>query len=140
MKIMIFLAACLFSITGYAQTKLIAFRSHSGSNAHFRTAVEKDLFDIGNSNFGIVEVEKIDSVIKESKNSIIVIRKAWGTLGNNVKRDTLTRANNSEFFAATDKHSLKLALHFKYIKASVDSINFVGFGRKFKSSNRSPKK
>jgi hypothetical protein len=138
MKIMIFLAACLFSITGYAQTKLISFRSHSGSNAHFRTAVEKDLFDIGGSNFGIIEVEKIDSVIKVSKNKIIVIRRALHPGDNKVKRDTLTNANNGEIFAATDKESLKTALQLKYIKASVMNISFVGFGRKFKSSS-SPK-
>ena len=139
MKIMIFFAACLFSIAGYTQTKLISFRSHSGSNAHFRTAVEKELFDIGNSNFGIIEVEKIDSVIKESKNRIIVIRRTFGTGDNKVKRDTLTRVNDSELFAATDAQSLKAALHSKYVKASVNKISFVGFGRKFISSNSSPK-
>lgn len=140
MKIVICIAACLFSIAGYAQTKLISFRSHSGSNAHFRTAVEKDLFDIGNSNFGIVEIEKIDSVIRESKNRIIVIRRSFGTGNNKVKRDTLTSVNDSEIFAATDEQRLRGALHAKYIKASVDHISFVGFGRKFKGTGGSPKK
>jgi len=132
MKIVVGIAACLFSVAGYAQTKLISFRSHSGSNAHFRTAVEKDLFDISHSNFGIIEIEKIDSVIKESKERIIVIRKPLGTGDNKVKRDTLTRVNASDIFAATDEQSLKVALHLKYFKASVRTISFVGFGKKFK--------
>lgn len=135
MKVLITLITCLYSFVGFAQTKLISYRSHSGSNAHFRTAVEKDLFDIGNSNFGIVETEKIDSVIKQSKDRIIVVRKAWGTLGNKIKRDTLTSANASDCFAATDAHCLKLALHAKYYKASVNNISFIGFGRKFKSKH-----
>lgn len=132
MKIMICIAACLFYMAGYAQTKLISFRSHSGSNAHFRTAVEKDMFDIGHSNYGIVEVEKIDSVIRDSNNRIIVIRRSLGTGNSKVKRDTLTKANASEIFAASNEQSLKAALHAKYIKASVYNINFVGFGKKFK--------
>lgn len=140
MRTLITLIACLYSFVGFAQTKLISFRSHSGSNAHFRTAVEKDLFDIGNSNFGIIEVEKIDSVIKESKDRIIVIRTVLHSGDNKAKRDTLTKANASDCFAATDAHSLKLALHAKYIKASLNSITFVGFGRKFRSSNSLPKK
>ena len=135
MIVLITLIACLYSFVGFAQTKLISYRSHSGSNAHFRSAVEKDLFDIGNSNFGIVETEKIDSVIKESKDRIIVIRRALYGGGNKAKRDTLTNANASEIFVATDVERLKAELHLKYIKASVNNISFVGFGRKFKSKH-----
>ena len=140
MKIAICIAACLFSIAGYAQTKLIAFRSHSGSNTHFRTAVEKGLFDIGNSNFGIIETEKIDSVIRKSENRIIVVRKALGNGDNKVNRDILTKGNASEIFVATDKKSLKMALHSKYMRAALDNITFVGFDKKFKSAGGSPKK
>lgn len=136
MKIMIFLTTCLFSIAGYTQTKLISFRSHSGSNAHFRTAVEKDLFDIGKSNFGIVEVEKIDSVVMKSNNRIIVSRKFYGS-GRGYKSDTLTNANAKEFFEATSMHELQLALRLKYKKANVDNTHFIGF--RFKPST-TPKK
>ena len=113
MKIVICIAACLFSISSYAQTKLISYRSHSGSNAHFRTAVEKNMFDIGHSNFGIVEMEKIDSVVMESKNRIIVSRKFYGSVKGH-QRDTLTSANASEVFAATSVESMKAALQKKY--------------------------
>jgi hypothetical protein len=138
MRTLITLIACIFSITGFAQTKLISFRSHSGSNTHFRTAVEKDLFDIGGSNFGIVELEKIDSVIMESKNRIIVSRRFYGS-GKGAQRDTLTSANASEIFAATSKESLKAALHKKYRKANLDNTRFIGFNNKLKQNN-APKK
>jgi len=138
MRTVITLLACLFSITGYAQTKLISHRSHSGSNAHFRTAVEKDLFDIGNSNFGIVEMERIDSVVMESKNRIIVARRFYGSV-RGTRHDTLTSANAGEIFAATSMESLKAALHKKYRKADIDNTRFIGFENKLKQSNY-PKK
>jgi hypothetical protein len=139
MKPLISIVACLFSLTGYAQTKLISFRSHSGSNANFRTAVEKDLFDIGNSNFGIVEREVIDSVVMASKNKIIVSRKFYGS-GKSDKWDTLTSASASDIFAASNVESLKAALQKKYHRAMLDKTHFIGFDNKFKQSNNAPKR
>lgn len=136
MRILITLITCLCSFVGFAQTKLISFRSHSGNNAHFRTAVEKDLFDIGNSNFGIVETEKIDSVVMKSNNRIIVSRRFYGS-GRIYKHDTLTNANAKEFFEANSMHELQLALRLKYKKANVDNTHFIGF--RFKPST-TPKK
>ena len=136
MKPLIYIAACLFSLTGYAQTKLISFRSHSGNNANFRTAVEKDLFDIGNSNFGISDGDKIDSVILLSGKRIIVSRRTFES--DKPRRDTLTRANASEIFAATNMQSLKAALQKKYYRPMFGRTHFIGF--KFKSGNNTPKK
>lgn len=139
MKILICIATCLFSVAGYAQTKLISFRSHSGSNAHFRTAVEKDMFDIGHSNFGIVEREIIDSVVMGSNNRIIVSRKFHGS-GKSDRSDTLTSANASEIFAATSEQSMKAALQKKYRRAMLDKTKFIGFNNKFKPTNTPKKK
>jgi hypothetical protein len=141
MKTVICMAACLFSATVFAQTKLISFRSHSGNNAHFRTAVEHNLFDIGKSNFGIITTEKIDTVIMASNDRIIVLRKKY-IHGNpqdyKLYRDTLTRANASRIFAANSQESLKLALHEKYWSGALDSVRFIGFNHK--SSKIVPKK
>lgn len=139
MKTLITVVACLYSVLGFAQTKLISFRSHSGNNTNFRTAVEKDLFDIGNSNFGIVEREKIDSVVMESRNMIIVSRRFFGS-GKSDQRDTLTSKNASEVFAAANVQSLKAALQKKYRKAMLDKAQFIGFNKKFKTSNNAPKR
>jgi maltoporin len=51
-----------------AQTKKIAFKSHSGSAENFSIALENELFDMENSNFGMAPTEMIrhaqlDSVI-----------------------------------------------------------------------------
>jgi hypothetical protein len=143
MKTIICIIACLFSTTLFAQTKLISFRSHSGSNAHFRTAVEHNLFDIGKSNFGIVTTEKIDTVIMASNDRIIVIRKKYAGASNKaykVSRDTLTKANASGIFAANSLESLKEAIQNKYMTSGFDSIRFIGFNNKYRTSKNAPKK
>lgn len=140
MKPLIYIAVCLFSIAGYGQTKLISYRSHSGNNANFRTAVEHDLFDIGNSNFGIVEYYIIDSVIMKSDNRIIVLRRRHGSGNRKARWDTLTRANAKDLFAATNMQSLKSALETKYHPVSINKTIYIGFNNKFKGSIKSPKK
>jgi hypothetical protein len=140
MKPLIYIVACLFSITGYAQTKLISFRSHSGNNANFRAAAENDLCDMGNSNFGIIEYENIDSVILVSKNRIIIVRRHHGKGSQKPRRDTLTRTNANNFFTATSVEGLKDLIQTKYHPASIHKTIFIGFDNKFKNSNGSPKK
>jgi hypothetical protein len=135
MKTVICIVACLFSATVFAQTKLISFRSHSGNNPHFRTAVEHNLFDIGKSNFGIIITEKIDTVIMVSNDKIIVLRKKFhgeNNIAYKFTRDTLTRANASGIFAANSMERLKTELQLKYLVASIDSVRFIGFNNKYK--------
>lgn len=143
MKMVIGIVACLFSATVFGQTKLISFRSHSGNNANFRTAVEHNLFDIGKSNFGIITTEKIDTVIMASNDKIIILRKKYQGASNRAyrfSRDTLTRANASGIFAANSMESLKAALQEKYMSAAIDNVRFIGFKNKFKSGKNTPKK
>src|SRR5689334_1551136 len=137
MKILICFAICLFSITCPAQTKLISHRSHSGSNAHFHTAVEHNLFDIGHSNFGIVTVfiHKIDSVVLQAGNKIIILRKTYilrnGETHNvEFTRDTLTKVNAAMLLKANNTDSLKAGLRRIYDRAVVDSTIFIGFDKK----------
>jgi hypothetical protein len=142
MKMVICIVACLFSATVFGQTKLISFRSHSGNNAHFRTAVEHNLFDIGKSNFGIIITEKIDTVIMASHDKIIVLRKKYHGERKDAFiffRDTLTRANASGIFEANRLESLKQAMHEKYWSAALDSVHFIGF-KKYKYNKNAPKK
>lgn len=133
MKTLLCIVACLFSITVIAQTKLISFRSHSGNNANFRSALEHDLFDIHNSNFGLVEEHKIDSVIMDSKDKIIVIRRRYvNSYARDVWRDNLTIVNAGDVFSAADMPGLKKALRKRYRYASLESTLFIGFDKKFK--------
>lgn len=68
MKQLFTLLLCLPVTLLMAQTKKIAFKSHSGSAENFSIALENELFDIENSNFGVAPSEMIrhaqlDSVI-----------------------------------------------------------------------------
>jgi hypothetical protein len=146
MKTFTFLAACFFSVTCFGQTKLISFRSHSGSNANFRTAVEHSLFDIGNSNFGTHNqpIDKIDTVILKSNKKIIILRKSYTiTVPRSVNerprdiayfRDTLTKAAYADFFLAKNADALKKEISsvysLKYLIVKLDSTVFIGFNKK----------
>jgi len=56
----------------FAQTKLIAHKSHSGSNANFNLALNEDLFDINESNFGNpIPRYSLDS-IRKVQDSVLV--------------------------------------------------------------------
>ncbi|MBC7641207.1 MAG: hypothetical protein H7174_02525 [Flavobacterium sp.] len=60
---------------GFSQTKLIAHKSHSGSNETFEIALENNLFDNDNLGLGGMEVTdytKLDSVIYIDKNKVIL--------------------------------------------------------------------
>jgi len=147
MKTLTCLVACLFSIACFGQTKLISHRSHSGSNASFRTAVENNLFDIGNSNFGLIEryVDKIDTVILKTNSKIIVLRKSSRIVSGRVDettfiRDTLTKANAAGFFEADNVDSLKAEIHKMFKTAVLDSsTRFIGFDKAFKQQKPSKK-
>lgn len=138
MKLIISLTALLFSATTYGQTKLISFRSHSGNNAHFRTAVENDLFDIGRSNFGIVyKIKVIDSVMWTPDNSIIIVRKDDSLDGTTrFLRETFTWTNAPELFKASSVDSLKLAIRNKIKYANLENTHFIGFDKKFKANKK----
>jgi hypothetical protein len=142
MKTLICIAACLFSVTCFGQTKLVSYRSHSGNNANFRTAVENNLFDIGNSNIGlsVEHVDKVDSVIFKSNDKIIVLRKTYdivvgmgrGPAKITYVRDVLTKATAADFFKANSIDSLKAEIHKMYKTTKTDSTLFIGFDKKFK--------
>jgi hypothetical protein len=155
MKTLTFITACLFSITCFGQTKLISFRSHSGSNANFRVAVERDIFDIGDSNFGnppLQHIDKIDTIILKGNNKIIILGKAYNIYrqGNDKPhdigyfRDTLTKAAYADFFLANNADSLKTDVRAMYRKryrfVKLDSTLFIGFDKKFKQRRAAQKK
>jgi hypothetical protein len=60
-----------------AQTKLIAYKSHSGNAANFKAALEDNLFDIGESNYGLgpskkINLKKLDSVMYINDSTALV--------------------------------------------------------------------
>ena len=75
----------LFSTALQAQTKKIAFESHSGSPENFNITLTSDLFDSDNSDFGLptpkeVKTYKLDSVIFISDTVSVVVKKEYSRL------------------------------------------------------------
>lgn len=68
---------CLISFGGFAQTKLISFKSHSGKKSNFKKTVENNMFDTGRSNFGIVirHTAYLDTVIYISETKAVLIQR-----------------------------------------------------------------
>lgn len=129
-----------------AQTKEIAFESHSGKMENFNIALNNELFDSGESNFGLPAEKKtyrLDSVIYLSDSaSVLVTReyrqplngkensaKLWG-----VKKDTLYK---DPLFAR--KHSLdSIKTVLKTGRQYVNPVNkmvFIGFDNKRDKKN-----
>lgn len=68
----------VFNVNSIAQTKLIHHKSHSGSLISFKMAYKKNLFDIGESNFGmapisIVKNAELDSLIFLNDSTTIMV-------------------------------------------------------------------
>ncbi len=89
-----------FTFVSNAQTKLIAYKSHSGNSVDFTNAVSEDFFDSNVSNFGIIEKhfefeEKIDSVIFIDDNKSVIVssrvanKKYASSKNMNSRKDTL---------------------------------------------------
>ena len=79
MKNLYILVLVLVSSIALSQTKLISHKSHSGNNETFAIAVENNLFDITESDFGdsprmrIERNSNLDSVIYVSNDKIIMV-------------------------------------------------------------------
>lgn len=79
----------------FSQTKLISHKSHSGSNVTFRTALESNLFDIGDSNLGeapmrLIKNAQLDTVIFVSDEKAVMVTSEY------CKDEFRFRINNDE--------------------------------------------
>ncbi len=119
----------IFGSFGYSQTKLISHKSHSGSDQTFAIAVENDLFDIEDSNFGyIIRTEnfvKLDSVIYISENKIVRVSSEYTQRYKNSNKqkcsaDELTKIKKDTIFIKPK--SIKKGLTVKDVKANLDSL------------------
>lgn len=77
-RLVILMSALCLAAFGFTQTKMIAFKSHSGSVANFKTALLNPKFDLTNHNLGmapdpIVRTAAIDSVIFISDSLAVMI-------------------------------------------------------------------
>jgi len=70
----------LFTTAALAQTKLIAFKSHSGNMNNFNIALENDVFNNEGSNFGnppFRTIYYLDSVVYISRSTAVLVKKEY---------------------------------------------------------------
>lgn len=133
----------------FGQTKKIAYKSHSGSTENFSYAVENDLFDMGNSNFGHapqrdVVTAQLDSVIYVCDTLSILVTSEYCARINRATSKPVSdplkwKAGREMAFhhpLFSRQHSLdsiKRVIREQYnFQNSVEKVVFVGFDNKKK--------
>jgi hypothetical protein len=150
MKNTLILFLSLTYISSQAQTKLIAHKSHSGTNADFSTAFSNDLFDMDEDNLGMAperfEIKKkhlhpqLDSVIFVSEQKVILVTSNVCTMEDVYsykKQDTKNEvwspgkeiAHNHPLFSKNHSlDSIKAVLKNSYgFENPIDNVVFVGY-------------
>lgn len=146
---------CMVSVVCFSQTKLISHKSHSGSDAEFRVALENKLFDIENSNLGQApnRYERnavLDSVIYISEEKAILVtsqfcvesdrddykilsNKKWSAGKETVYHHTLFSKNHS-------LDSIKAVLKSQYsFRNDIDKVVFVGYDNQIEKPKKKKK-
>jgi len=121
----------------FAQTKLIAHKSHSGNMRDFKKSLCENLFDVKASNFGDIPMKyvknsKLDSVIFiSSEKTIMITSKAWHY---NYQDTTIWKPgreivkNHPLLSKQHALDSIKLVLKSEYyFTNSIDSVVFIGY-------------
>jgi len=159
MRKLMVLFLSFFSVIGLAQTKLIAHKSHSGSNANFRAMMNNDLFDVSASNFGaapqrLVKNATLDTVIYISAEKAIMVTSEYCSYVDRFEEDAKEKFPRSLWKKGKDtvighplfsrSHSLdsiKDVLRQEYyFKNNIDSIVFIGFDNKVKKYKKEARK
>ena len=135
---------CLFSTCLLAQTKEIAFKSHSGNMKNFKSVLDNgEIFDTDNSNFGLPAPRdessyKLDSVIYLSDSVSVMVTSEYRRPYNKpkvtpklYKRGKDTVYNNPLFKRQYSLDSIKNELNKNgnYINP-INKVIFVGFDNK----------
>ena len=139
-------AFILFFFNSFGQTKLISHKSHSGTNTTFSNSIKKNLFNIGESNFGMaperfVRNSNLDTVKLLSPHVAVMItsetcfREDYGRNRGSMElwsAGTDTVYNHDVFNSKNSIQQIKSKLKNNYFfNNSVDSIVFIGFDGKY---------
>jgi hypothetical protein len=129
MKKLLFLLSCFISLTALSQTKMIAFKSHSGSAENFSTALDQDLFDMDEADFGLPPKVLLDSVIYVKKSvAVVVTRRGEGDAAPVKQRDTVHSKTLFTKKVPLDSLRRKIRTVIRFDN-SPDSIKFIGFDK-----------
>ncbi|MGH1518772.1 hypothetical protein [Chryseobacterium sp. JK1] len=137
-KYLFFLLVMSISLT--AQTKLIAFKSHSGSTENFGRAVANDLFDANFSNLGLppkkyIIESKLDSVIifDDEKSVLVTSEKSFKDPEGKWMSERIPVGSRS-FFSKKNIDSAKKKLKKDYdFVNNMDSVVFIKYDKESKS-------
>lgn len=148
--------ALLISTFFFSQTKLIAFKSHSGHSENFNKAASENLFDTNASNLGVVpqkfvEDARLDSVIiLNEEESILVTSSAHKRVLKGATREWKPGREtvyNHGLFSKKNIDSVKTVLKRDYnFVNDMDSVVFIEYDKESKSykeikpSSAKPKK
>ena len=150
MKLYAFVFFILIKATSFGQTRLIAFKSHSGSNENFRLALQNNLFDMDESDFGVGPIEhdysdmivrraQLDSVIFISNSMTILVTSNFCTKANRILTEPIEKSerwkpgreiayNNPLFSKSHSLDSIKRIIQEKYsFGNNVEKVVFVGY-------------
>lgn len=140
MKSLYSLFLLLSAVFAFSQTKLIAFKSHSGPAEHFSTAVSENRNDVNFSNLGIRREDfspgQLDSVIVIDDNKTVVVgstsfNRSAGTKKERFKmRDTLY---DNKLFPSRNFNSMKDVLKSRFSMSKTDSIVILEYNKENKS-------
>ncbi|TDG35756.1 hypothetical protein EZJ43_12095 [Pedobacter changchengzhani] len=129
-SIFISMLTCL-CFTGYGQTKLISYKSHSGNISNFRKAIVNNLFDLHQSNFGLVTSynTKVDTVFKVNGHLVvckITEHQVDGKISKVVyRKDTLSLASSKPYIKLKDEKSMKKALLKNYRGVNFNKLTII---------------
>jgi hypothetical protein len=128
------------AIVLFAQTKIIAYKSHSGSRANYEIALTDELFTSDHDNFGLwvddMEiVNDLDSVIRiNDTTAIMVTRNGYGRTGKIKIQKTIDTVYNHPVLSGKPRLiDVKKELRDKNGNTyanSMDSVKFIGFEEK----------
>lgn len=157
MKTSILILFTIATTLSVAQTKLISHKSHSGTKAEFKKALSGNLFNIGNSNFGMaperfVRNSKLDTVKLLSPQVAVMVTSESchyedynGRPSSNSERwsaGTDTVFDHPLFNKKNSVEEIKRGLKNDYYFANnIDDVVFIGFDGKYATvSSAEPQK
>lgn len=151
MRQLFFISLCFFNICLFAQTKKIAFESHSGNPDNFNISLTNDLFDNDESNFGLPANKtayKLDSVIFISDSVSVLVSKeykrSWSATSDSqdvfvrLKKDTVY--NDPLFSRKYLLDSVKKIIDKRGNYETTNNTKFVGFDNKKKGVKKTEEK
>ncbi|GAB2815238.1 hypothetical protein [Ferruginibacter profundus] len=143
MKQIIMVLLSIITLSSFAQTKVIAFKSHSGNMKHFNITLEHSLFSNEESNFGIpssIKTYRLDSVTYVSETVAVIVYRFYNRQFNQPKDSAkFIRSYTDSLFnhpLFSKKHSLdsikavlKKSGRYDYL---INNAVFIGYDNKKK--------